>query len=277
MRALLVAIDVDGTLIGHDLRIPDADACAIRRATAAGMVVSLATGRLFDAARPFAKALSLEAPVIALNGASIFGPEKAGQPPDAFTQLHAVPLDRSVALEAFDALQERGFHVQLYYGDRLYLDDMNDRARQYLRISPVAPVMVNDLRSLLTDDVPAEAGPMKVLAVAEPNDVAAEIKRLARVLGSRANVFRSQRSFLEVTSPAANKGAALGWIAQRYGMVREQIAAIGDSDNDVPMFAAAARSFAVAGATPAARAAASRTVAAQGAGGVAEALSILLA
>jgi len=276
MSGLLVAIDVDGTLIGEDLKIADVDAAAVRRAIEAGMMVSLATGRLFEAALPFADVLRVTAPVIALNGASIFGPQQPGQPPGEFTLLHAVPLERSVALEAFDALKEHGFHVQLYYDDRLYLDALNDGARLYLRISRVQPVMVKDLRLLLTDEVPAQVGPMKVLAVGEPDDVVAQISRLAARLGSRANVFRSQPPFLEVTSPQANKGAALCWIAGRNGLTRAQTAAIGDSDNDVPMFGTAGRSFAMASGTPGARAAASRIVAAQNAGGVAEALSILL-
>lgn len=269
----LVAIDLDGTLIGADLMIHEVDAQAIRRARDADIAICLATGRLFDATRPFVAKLGLSDPVIALNGAAVY---VRTMDDSSYGLARSSPLDRSVALRAYDSLKRHDFHLQLYYGDRLYLDELDEGARLYLAISPVEPVMVPDLRALLVDALPAEPGPMKVLAVASPSAVVSEIRVLSRELGADAHVFRSQPPFLEVTSPSADKGAALAWIAQRLGLPMSLTAAVGDSDNDVPMFKAAARSFAVAGATDAARAAATALVAARDRGGVAEAISAVL-
>lgn len=266
MAARLVALDLDGTLIDQSLQIPPVDAAAIRRATDAGIAICLATGRLFAAALPFVQTLGLRAPVIALNGASVYGWQ------DGWSMLHAAPLVRATALAAYDDLKSSGFHVQLYYDDRLYLDAMNEKAKLYLQISPVEPVMVPDLRVLLTLQPPPLPGPMKVLAVGSPDEVWEHIGLLAAKLGSSANVFRSQRMFLEVTNPEATKGNALRWIAARLGVDPRETAAIGDSDNDVPMFKAAAVSFAVSTGTAAAKSAATKVVGGQGEGGVAEAL-----
>jgi Cof subfamily protein (haloacid dehalogenase superfamily) len=266
MSAMLVAIDVDGTLVGESLKIGDADRTAIEAAEA-GNLICLASGRLFAASRPFAESLHLSGPIIALQGAVAY--EVASG-----KRLFCTPLDPNVALAAYDDLKERGFHLQLYYGDRLYLDELNDAAQYYLKISRVQPVVVSNLRELLTEHPPKEPGPIKLLGIATAALVERTIPELARHLGEHANVFRSMPVFLEVTDPLATKGEALRRIAELYGFEMSATAAIGDSDNDVPMFEAAAVSFAVAHASDAAKRAATHVVGPLGSG-VAQALGML--
>lgn len=267
MRRLLVAIDVDGTLVGEDLIISAQDRSAIEAAAGNGFQICLASGRLFAASRPFAQQLQLTGPIIVLQGA-------VGYDLASGKRLFCTPLGRPPALAAFDFLKARGFHMQLYYGDKLYLDELNDWARYYLSLSRVEPVMVPSLRSLLSKTPPEDPGPIKVLGIAEPEKVAATIPALEREMGDSANVFRSLPPFLEVTDPNANKGYALRRIASLLDIGLDATAAIGDSDNDIPMFATAARSFAVSSGTSAARAAA-RTVVGPLGSGIAQALHIL--
>ena len=238
-------------------------------------VCALATLTARQSARPLrpvtssvAVELGLSGPIIALQGAVAYDSSSD-------QRLLATPLAVDTALQAYDYLKERGFHLQLYYGDTLYLDEIDDRARYYLKLSRVAPVVVPNLRQLLTAKPPAEVGPMKVLGVNGAETVAATIPALAQQFGSSANVFKSLPIYLEVTNPNANKGYALRWLAQLLEIPLSETAAIGDSDNDVPMLRAAGRSFVVANATKAAKEAAREVVAAQGLG-VAQALQLLL-
>ena len=265
----LIAIDLDGTLIGASLAIDECNRTAIERAVAAGSTIVLASGRMFAAARPFAAELRLPGPMIVLNGAAIYDAASAAR-------LYAVPMQPAIALQAYDELKRAGFHLQLYFGDSLYLDELNERARQYLALSRVEPVIVPDLRALLDGAPPGDIGPMKVLGVDAPAKVIEHIPKVAAALGDAALVFKSQPNFLEVTDPAATKGHALDWLARSMGLDIDDLAAIGDSDNDVPMLQAAGHSFVVDNASPAARAAAQRVVASQERCGVAEALELLL-
>jgi len=264
----LIAIDLDGTLIGPALVIDERNRVAIERAVSLGSTICLASGRMFLAVRPFATALRLPGPMIVLNGAAVHDAASGAR-------LCAMPMQPSVALQAYDLLKAAGFHLQLYFGDALYLDELDDFARAYLALSRVEPVVVDDLRPLLDGSPPGDVGPLKLLAVNTPARVAEYIPKVASCLGDAALVFKSQANFLEVTDPGANKGAALEWIARSRGLSIGDVAAIGDSDNDVPMLQAAGHSFAVANATPAARAAAQRVVASQEKYGVAEALDLL--
>jgi Cof subfamily protein (haloacid dehalogenase superfamily) len=265
----LVAVDLDGTLIGADLRVSDTDRNAIARATAAGIEICIATGRLFSAGLPFAQALGLTGFLIPLNGAAVFDVS-------ARTMVRAVPLDISVAREALISLRAAGFRVQLYFGDHLYLDGRDERTEAYLRLSQVEPVMVDDLADLLEGRMPQEPGPMKVLGIGSEADVVREVAILGAKFGKRANVFRSLKQYIEVTDPKANKGTALRWIAASRGLDAASVAAVGDSDNDAPMLAWAGRSYAVANGTPMAREAAKTSVGPCGSG-VAEALADITA
>ena len=264
---MLVAIDVDGTLVGDDLVISAADRAAIEAAVGSGWIICLASGRLFAASRPFAQQLALSGPIIVLQGAVAYDLASG-------RRLFCSPLERRLALRAYDFLKMRGFHMQLYFGDQLYLDRLNRWSDYYLSLSRVKPVMVADLRLLLSGTPPVEPGPMKVLAIAEPSEVAATIPALKQEVGARANVFRSLPPFLEVTDPNANKGHALRTVAALVGVDMADTAAIGDADNDIPMLRAAARSFVVSSGSEAAKAAASVVVPQLGRG-VAEALRLL--
>jgi len=266
VSARLIAIDLDGTLIGSDLAISDIDRAAIGRVVAAGIRIVLATGRLFGASKPFAVDLGLHGPLAALQGGVIYDI-------DSGELLHVAPLRSTVALAAYDALLPKAYHLQLYFGDTLYLDHTSPASDEYIRLSRVEPVMVPDLRALLTG-APPPGELIKLLAIGSPGAVAAEVPLLAGQLGTQANVCKSLPHYLEVTDPAADKGHALARIADIVGVDLADSAAIGDSDNDIPMFRTAAESFAVAGATDAAKQAATRVVAGRGAG-VAEALMMV--
>ena len=51
MSIKLLALDLDGTIFGDDLFISDRTRSAIRRARQAGVLVTIATGRMFRSGR----------------------------------------------------------------------------------------------------------------------------------------------------------------------------------------------------------------------------------
>lgn len=262
----LVAVDLDGTLIGPDLKISDVDRAAIERAAGRGVEICIATGRLFSAGVPFARSLGLSGYLIPLNGAAVFDIASA-------SMVRSVPLDAAVAHEALEAVRAAGMRPQLYFDDRLYLDGTDARSDEYVRLSRVEPVLVPDLDALLVGPAPGP-GPMKLLAIGDGSTVQAQVRELGARFGKRANVFRSLPQYLEVTDPRADKATALEWIAAQRGLAPAEIAAIGDADNDAPMLGWAGKSYAVGNGSPLARQAAQRVVAPLGAG-VAEAFADL--
>ena len=82
--------------------------------------------------------------------------------------------------------------------------------------------------------------------------------------------------YVEIYSKGASKGAALEALARQLSVPKEDIACIGDGENDIPMFQHAGTRFAMGNAVPALKVLADRVVASNDQNGVAEAIKILL-
>lgn len=68
----LVALDMDGTLLNDRQEVSKENAKWIRKALDAGIVVSFATGRGYESALPYAEQLGLEGPMITVNGGEVW-------------------------------------------------------------------------------------------------------------------------------------------------------------------------------------------------------------
>ncbi|REE92884.1 hypothetical protein A8990_103191 [Paenibacillus taihuensis] len=68
----LVALDMDGTLLNDRQEISSENAMWIRKALDAGVIVCFATGRGFQSAAPYAEQLKLDTPMITVNGGEIW-------------------------------------------------------------------------------------------------------------------------------------------------------------------------------------------------------------
>ena len=67
----LLALDLDGTLLNSNGKIPEKNISAIRQAEEKGVLVTIATGRRFRDARPVGLECKFNAPIITHNGALV--------------------------------------------------------------------------------------------------------------------------------------------------------------------------------------------------------------
>ncbi|MEO7735949.1 MAG: HAD hydrolase family protein, partial [Kofleriaceae bacterium] len=71
MAYQLLALDLDGTLLRTDQRVDDADLAAIRELRAAGVTVTIVTGRLHSGATGAARACSIEGAIACIEGSHL--------------------------------------------------------------------------------------------------------------------------------------------------------------------------------------------------------------
>lgn len=114
MRYRLLALDLDGTIIGRDLVIPAGTIDALRAFQAQGGRVTIATGRTVRATAPFADELGVDGPLICYQGALIQD-HRAGQ------MLFHDPVPPALAVEAVNRLLDAGVYVHAYIEDELYV------------------------------------------------------------------------------------------------------------------------------------------------------------
>lgn len=256
----LVALDVDGTLVGKSLSISSAVKAALQRMQAAGITGCLVTGRMYRATLPFARELGFDAPLICYQGAAIIDPKT-----DAVLEHRAV--ENEVVRELASLAERDRMHLQLYRNDEYYCESRNRFSELYASLAQAEPVVVPSLREAFAFS-PATKG----VVVADAADAQAYAQRLREVFGERAYVTRSLPEFVEILDPRVDKGAALRFVAQRLNVPLEQTAAVGDSWNDAPLLAAAGLGIAMGSAPPELREVADAVVGDLDHDGVAEAI-----
>jgi Cof subfamily protein (haloacid dehalogenase superfamily) len=236
-RVALVVSDVDGTLLEHDGRLPADRRAAVRRLTAAGIPLVMATGKLWSSIRSLWEDLELPGPHVTCNGAAVVAADGR--------LLHLDLLASEVADDLVAVMRSRDLPYAVYLEDGSLITD---------RLRPE-----HDVLPVLGEPVPTtgpreDRGVIKVLCLVD----AAREGDLRRFAADRARIQRTGVRFLEWNSPTADKATGLGHVLTTLGVAMEEVVAIGDAENDVPMLRAAGLGIAVLDASTAAVTAADR-------------------
>lgn len=256
----LVAFDLDGTLIGRDLVLRPRVRHAIARMHDAGVRGCIVTGRMYRAAVTFARELGFDAPVVCYQGAAVIDPVS-----DAV--LRDLPIDVDTVASIVDVVGRDGMHLQLYRNDEYFCEQRNRFSDLYAALSGSQPVIVESLRETF-----AYSPATKAVVIDDPERSAAYVPRLREALGERANVTRSYPEFVEILNPRVDKGDALRFVAAHLDIEMSQVAAVGDSWNDVALLRASSFGIAMGSAPAELRQVADAVVSDVHEDGVAEAL-----
>ena len=226
-RIRLIALDLDGTLVGKDLTIRPRVRAAIANAREREAAITIVTGRMFAAARAYASELDITGPIVCYQGAAIF---------EASTGkvLRQTPVRQDVTREVLDWADAHGVHAQCYSDDVLYVQQINRFSKRYTDLARVEPKVVPSLRKAF-DELPS----IKIVLVDDPGPSEQHLKDLQALLGDRAYLTRSHIDFVEVLDPNVNKGEALAFVAKQYDATLEETLAVGDAWNDLPLIEAA--------------------------------------
>ena len=265
-RYRLIVADVDGTLLDTEHRLPERVTAAVRASQRHGLAFALATGKMLRSVRPLVEALGLHGPQITLNGAALVLAE-TGEPL-AYTPLR--PEDRRLAIETVRAAAPDVLITHFLLDDILL--DQPDH--------PLLPVLlsygekkITPVPSLLADDLPPAA---KILLVGTHPQLHDLRRIVTPILASRVIVTTTAADFLEFFNLGAGKGHGLDALLTTLDMPAETVIAVGDGENDLPLFARAGLAVAMGNASAQVQAAADLVIGDADAGGVADFLDELL-
>jgi Cof subfamily protein (haloacid dehalogenase superfamily) len=224
----LIALDIDGTLIGDDLAIGPRTVAAVRTAMKRDVAVSLITGRMVSSALRFARELDLTGPIVGYQGGLIRAMPEVGSRRLGKLLLHT-PLQPDVAREVVQWTRDHGMDPHVNHLERFILRADDPRADDYSAFMGAKAELVADLVTAITHPV------TKVLAVGEP-PVPADVAPIAGDhFAGRADVTISHPRFLEFIAPGVSKGRAVRWLARRLRVPLAATLAIGDQWNDFEM------------------------------------------
>jgi Cof subfamily protein (haloacid dehalogenase superfamily) len=241
-RFRLVAMDLDGTLFDSRRSVPERNRIALERAHEQGVRLALVTGRRLPAARPHLSQLNpdlLMSMVMVLNGGALVRRGLDG--PDLRRELIPISVTREVIALAAEIGAVPVVHEGPDGEGGLLMEEsapLNRPLQRYLDKATPSPRRVPDLASALTRD------PLHILFAGPILEMRATALAIEQRLGSRLNVARteyeaSDLGIVDVLAPAASKGDALRFIAERERIPRDQTMAIGDNWNDLGMLEAA--------------------------------------
>lgn len=244
MAIRLIAIDIDDTLIDRTGRVDPRTVQAIADARQRGIAVTLATGRMFYAARPYAELLELDLPLICCQGGLL--QDRHGNPP---LWCMTVPVEPAQA--ALRLLREHKALFHGYFDNEIHAETISTVVGEYAARIGAEYRQTDDLGALL-----AERPAMEVMAILKPERIDAVEAALRQQAGDELHICRFRDIILEILHPQARKELALQALARQVGAEQHEVLAIGDNYNDLAMIEWAGVGVAVANAEAAVRAAA---------------------
>jgi hydroxymethylpyrimidine pyrophosphatase-like HAD family hydrolase len=237
----LVAVDVDGTLVGRDSLVAEPVREALARARGQGCEVVLCTGRSRRTTIPVWEQIAASPVMIVFGGAVVLNHltgevfYRAALTPDVVEP--AVHLMRAAGLGPM-AFRD-GLPLPTKEGTQGRFDGAMVERRcppwpKWVELNPGRMEWVADLTAELTFD------PVVISAMGPPGQIVVLADTLRAKLGGRVGVtlsvsLRYEASCLEVRSIASDKGRALRAVAEHFGVPRKAVMAIGDYLNDLEM------------------------------------------
>ncbi len=259
MAIKLVAVDMDETLLDGTLKVSSRTCEAIQKAQEQGVFVTIATGRMFASTLPFAQQLNIKVPIITYNGGMVRSPVSK-------EFLFYKTITSEVASKVVALFRERGWYLQSYMNDQLYVVELCEQSRIYEKLSGMKAIPLG------AEFYSMKHEPTKMLCLAEPHEMQEIKKGVIQEIGEELFVATSKAIYLELTHPSVNKGHALGLLADSLHIKQEEVMAIGDSNNDIPMLEYAGFGVAMGNATDKIKAVAQAVTSHNNAHGVAEAI-----
>jgi 5-amino-6-(5-phospho-D-ribitylamino)uracil phosphatase len=239
----LVVIDIDGTLLVRADEISRENKIALQELREHGITVSLCSGRATPAARGVLNQLGLKGYHIFFDGALVTDP-------DTQENLYIKSLERRLIKQALDYAQENGLIMDVFSATTCYMAQESwvaDIRRKYFKVQPV----IKDFRYLPE----AEEFIKGTLVVRSPEEKAGAERFRQRfieafVLSKTKTPAYPDTDFINVLAPGVSKRSALEILMNHLGVKPEQVMAIGDGLNDIPLITAAGWGVAMGNAIP---------------------------
>lgn len=238
----LIVSDFDGTLLTTRQTVPEDVRRSIDDYVAAGGIFAVCTGRMLASILPQVRSLGLKGLVAAYQGTVIADIESC-----RIIRNGGFKLEEAV--EICKTLESHGEAINAYADDVMYttLPPENKMLQMYESITGVT---ARHISGAMSDYVREHAlYCQKIVSVVMPDKKLPLYEYLVKKIGDKYEVTYSAAVLVEVSPRGDNKGEALKFLAEHYGIPIENTVAIGDNLNDLPMIESAGTGVAVMNAT----------------------------
>ncbi len=258
----MIAVDIDGTLLGDDGQVSPRNLAALRAARTAGLEIVVATGRRHSYAMRVLRPLALHPGLLLVssNGTVTRTLGSATTPTEMIARTHLphhtanwllkhIQEYRSALVVTFDRVgpdgeDSRGALVVEH------MEELHASIGRWMAANEPYIAHVESVESVLTSDDEPPIQMMLCGTVERMRQAEARMLEHPAIIGNgkpahtvppEITVHRTEYpnrdlSILDILPAGCSKGVALLEIAARRGITPDEILAIGDNWNDVPMF-----------------------------------------
>jgi Cof subfamily protein (haloacid dehalogenase superfamily) len=240
----LAGIDVDGTLLGPDLKISPENLQALRLLNDHKIEIVIASGRHYLGVAPFLTSLPEVRWLVSFQGAEVSDRDRK-------LILARTFMDETAVEVALDQARRFGLTPIVYGTDGVFTDlTRNDNLAYYHSLSALEPVLTS------RENLPRIQA-FKVLGVGEASQITAGMAD--PVPGLAYERVQTHCRIVEFMPKGVTKATGLQRLAAELNISPKETVVFGDGDNDIPMFKWAGYSVAMAHGWPAAIESASQT------------------
>ncbi|MET9019272.1 HAD-IIB family hydrolase [Actinopolymorpha sp. NPDC004070] len=241
-RPRLVALDIDGTLVDAKNRLSPVVDAAVRQVVRAGAHVVLATGRGLTATRPLAQHFDLPTPYLVCSNGAVtvrLHPEGAALTHDGSVDGRGVEL---VDVVTFDPEPVVRMLLSRLPGVLVAVEELGVGYRVNAHFPPgelTGEIEVQSVAQLVSE-------PATRVILREPSIEAEHFLDIIDRVGLHGVAYYiGYTAWLDLAPEGVSKATGLAKVAERLGVDREDILAIGDGDNDAEMLSWAGRGVAM--------------------------------
>lgn len=230
MNYKMIYSDLDGTLLNSQKKISNVNIDIITRLEEQGIIFGIATGRIYPAAKIYAKDLNLNSPVICCNGALVVDPRND----------HVIisnKIDNDKVKEIISIIKKYDVYFHFYTIDTIYAEKNEYIIEYFEKLSrdksedeKVKTIVNDSISDLITDDMEIFKVGVFVDDSEQSINMMDELLLIEGISG-----YKSLGYMFDLVLNGIDKGRALEQLGELLNVKREEIMAFGDNENDINM------------------------------------------
>lgn len=230
MNYKLIAIDMDDTLLTHDKKISKGNLEALTKAYQKGICIVISTGRIYSSAYAYANMIGFPIYIIACNGALIRDPDDR--------TIYVNVLNYASMENIINVCNKYNTYFRFYTDSTAYSPEISNKFQKYAELNELfeseLKVKIKEIKNPLQTIKELGNTVLKFTITDEDRDT---IKKIKKELSQDYTLQITSSYFdnIEITNSGVSKGRALEILGGYLGIDRDEMIAIGDSENDLEM------------------------------------------